>query len=56
MMVPMNLSAGQPWRCRHREQTYGHSGGRRGRDECREQHGHIYSTICKTGRHWGFVL
>ena len=23
-MVPMNLSAGQQWRCRHREQTHGH--------------------------------
>ena len=23
-MVSMNLSAGQPWRCRHREQTYAH--------------------------------
>ena len=23
-MVLMNLVAGQQWRCRHREQTYGH--------------------------------
>ena len=29
-MVLMNLSAGQQWRCRHREQTCGHSGGRVG--------------------------
>ena len=29
-MVLMNLFAGQQWRCRHREQTYGHSRGRRG--------------------------
>ena len=28
--VLMNLSTGQQWRCRHREQTCGHSGGRRG--------------------------
>ena len=24
----MNLFAGKQWRCRHREQTYGHVGGR----------------------------
>jgi len=35
-MVLMNLSAGQQWRCRHREQTCGHSGGMRGWDELRE--------------------
>ena len=31
-MVLMNLFAGQQWRNRHREQTYGHrvEGGRRG--------------------------
>ena len=33
----MNVSAGQQGRCRHRKQTCGHSGGRRGRDELREQ-------------------
>ena len=26
-MVPMNLFAGQQWRCRHREQTYMDTGG-----------------------------
>ena len=30
-IVLMNLFAGQQWRCRHREQTYGH--GRVGRKE-----------------------
>ena len=30
-MVLMNLFAVQQWRCRHREQTYGHGG--RGRRE-----------------------
>ena len=25
-MVPMNLTARQQWRCRHREYTYGHTG------------------------------
>ena len=29
----MNLFAGQRCRCRHRGQTYGHAGGRRGWDE-----------------------
>ena len=32
-MLLMNLTAGQQWRCRHREQTYGHSGGKRGWEE-----------------------
>ena len=35
-MALMNLFGGQQWRCRHREQTYGHSGGRREWDELRE--------------------
>ena len=35
-MVLMNLFAEQQWRCRHREQTGEHSGGRRGWDELRE--------------------
>ena len=29
-MVLMNLFAQQQWRCRHREQTHGHSGGGEG--------------------------
>ena len=35
-MVLINLSAGQLGRYRHREQTYGHDGERRGWDELRE--------------------
>ena len=35
-MVPMSLYAGQEQRHRHREQTCGHSGGRRGQDKYRE--------------------
>ena len=31
-MVLMNLSAGWQWKHRHKELTYGHSGGRRGWD------------------------
>ena len=46
--VLVNLSAGQQWKRRHREQTCGHSGGRRGWDEWREQHGNIDTTVCKT--------
>ena len=37
-MIVMNLSAGQRWRRRHREQTFGHSAGRRGWDELREEY------------------
>ena len=29
-IVLMNLFAEQQWKCRHREQSYGHSGGKRG--------------------------
>ena len=35
-MVLMNLSTGQQWRCRYREQIYGHSGGERSWDDLRE--------------------
>ena len=42
-MVPMKLSAGKEWRCRHWEQTCGHSRERRGWDELRKQHWHIYN-------------
>ena len=34
--VLMNLIAGQQWRGRHREQTCGHSEGKRGWDKLRE--------------------
>ena len=27
-MVQMNLLTGKEWRCRYREQTYGHIGGK----------------------------
>ena len=35
-MVLMNLSTGQQWRCRHREQTFEHSWGERSWDDFRE--------------------
>ena len=47
-MVLMSPFSGQQWRRRHREQTCGHSGGRTGWDELREEHGNMHVTICKT--------
>ena len=55
-MVLVNLSAGQQWRRRHSEQTCGHSEGRRGWDELREQHGYIHVTMCKIDRQWEFAV
>ena len=55
-MVLMNPFAGQQWRHRHREQTCGPSWGRRGWDEWREQHGNIYTVICKTDSQWEFAV
>ena len=55
-MVLKNLFAGQQWRNRHREQTYGH--GERGGEG--EIHGksnmETYITICKTGSQWAFAV
>ena len=46
-MVLMKLFAGQQWRHRPREQTYGYSGGgRRGRDVW-ERNMETYITVCK---------
>ena len=46
--VEMNLVTEQQWRCRHREQAYGHRLGRGGRgwDTWREYPGCIYTNIC----------
>ena len=41
-IVLMNLFAGQQWRLRYREQTCGHSVGRRGWDELRIAWKHIH--------------
>ena len=51
-IILMNLSAGQWWRHRLGEHTCGHSGGRKGWEELREQHGNIYITLCKTVSQW----
>ena len=46
-MVPKNLFAGQQWRNRHREQTYGH-GERGGEGEMYgESNMETYITTCK---------
>ena len=47
-MVLVNLFAGQQKRLRHRAQAYGRRGGSRGWDKLREEHWHIYMTMCKT--------
>ena len=54
-MALMSLFAGQQGRHRHREQTCGHSGGRRGWHGLREQYRNIYMTICKTDRKWDML-
>jgi len=53
-MVPMTLHAGQQRRYRHKEQTFGHSRGRRGLNDLRKQPRDIYVTICKIGSQWEF--
>ena len=45
--APLHLCR-QQQRHRHREQTCGHSGGRRGWSKLRGEHGSIYITICIT--------
>ena len=55
-MVPRNLSAGQQWRNRHREQTYGHR-ERGGKDETYgESYMETYITICKIDSQWEFAV
>ena len=55
-MVLVNLSAGQQWRCRHREQGCGHSGGRRRWAEWREDHGNTYTTVRRIASRWEFAV
>ena len=55
-MVLMNLFAGQQWRYRCREQTSGHSWGRRGREELRKWHWNIYVSRCKIDTQWEFAI
>ena len=47
-MALMNLFAGKECRHRRREETRGHSGGRKEWGEWRKQHQHIYTIKRKT--------
>ena len=55
-IVLMNLFAGQQWRHRHKEQTFGHSGERKGWDDLREKHCNIHITVCKIDSQLKFDL
>ena len=56
-MILMNLFAGQQWRNRHREQTYGHRRGEEGEGEMYgESNMETYITICKIGSQWEFAV
>ena len=57
-MVLMNLFAGQQWRNRHGEQTYGCGGkrGRRGWDVWRKSNMETFNTIYKIGSQWEFAI
>ena len=54
--MPKNLFAGQQWRNRHRELTYGH--GERGGegDMYGESNMKTYITICKIDSQWEFAV
>ena len=55
-MALKNLFAGQQWRNRHREQTYGH-GERGGEGEMDgESNMETYITICKIDSQWEFAV
>ena len=55
-MVPKNLFAGQQWRKRQREKTYGH-GERGGEGETYgESNVQTYITICKIDSQWEFAV
>ena len=57
-MVLINLFAGQQWRNRQKEQTYGHAG--LGEEEEGEMYGEsnmeTYITICKIDSQWEFSV
>ena len=55
-MVPKDLFAGQQWRNRHREQTYGY-GQRGGKGEMYgESKMETYIIICKIDSQWEFPV
>ena len=51
-IIQMNLFPRQEQRCRGKEQTCGHSGGRKGQDKLGDYDQYIYTTICKTDSPW----
>ena len=56
-MVLMNLFAGQQWRNRHEEQTYGQGEGEEGEDKMYgESNMEIYNTLCKIDSQWEFTI
>ena len=55
-MVLMSLIAGQQWTCRHREETCGPRGRRRGWDEWRVSHWNTYIIICKLDSQWKLAV
>ena len=56
-MVLMRDSAGQQWRCRHREQTYGHGMGEEGEGEMYgDSNMETYIPICETDNQWDFAV
>ena len=55
-MVLMKLSAGQQWRHRHKEQTYGHGAGGGDDGMYGESNMEMYITICKTDSHGEFAV
>ena len=56
-MVLKKLFTGQQWRNRHREQTYGHGGGKEGEDEMYgESNMETYNAICKIDSQWEFAV
>ena len=56
-MALMNLFAGEQWRNWHREQTYGHGGGKEGEGKMYgESDMEIYNTIYKIYSQWEFAV
>ena len=55
-IVLMILHSGQQRKHRHKEQSFGHSGGRTGWDDLRKYHWNIHSIICKTDSQWEFAV
>ena len=52
----MNLLAGQQWRNRHREQTYGHGETGAEVEMYGESNMETYITICKIDSQWEFAV